>query len=83
MNSILFLNGDWGLGIGDWGLGMIDKNYKPSYFDQEALKFLYDQVNKAELSGKEGIDENKVIELDLSKKNIGPSHIKLLTDWEN
>ena len=22
MNSILFLNGDWGLGIGDWGLGI-------------------------------------------------------------
>ena len=66
---------------GYYVVGMIDKNYKPSYFDQEALKFLYDQVNKAELSGKEGIDENKVIELDLSKKNIGPSHIKLLIEY--
>jgi hypothetical protein len=66
---------------GYYVVGMIDKNYKPSYFDQETLKFLYDQVNKAELSSKEGIDENKVIELDLSKKNIGPSHIKLLIEY--
>lgn len=64
-----------------YAVGMIDKNYKPSFFDQEALKFLYEQVNKAELSSKEGIDENKVIELDLSKKNIGPSHIKLLIEY--
>ena len=62
-------------------VGLIDKNNKPSYFDQETLKFLYEQVNKAELSSKEGIDENKVIELDLSKKNIGPSHIKLLIEY--
>ena len=66
---------------GYYVVGMIDKNYKPSYFDQETLKFLYEQVNKAELSSKEGIDENKVIELDLSKKNIGPSHIKLLIEY--
>ena len=64
-----------------YAVGMIDKNSKPSFFDQETLKFLYEQVNKAELSGKEGIDENKVIELDLSKKNIGPSHIKLLIEY--
>ena len=66
---------------GYYAVGMIDKNYKPSYFDQETLKLLYDQVNKAELSYKEGIDENKVIELDLSKKNIRPSHIKLLIEY--
>ena len=66
---------------GYYAVGMIDKNYKPSYFDQETLKFFYDQVNKAELSYKEGIDENKVIELDLSKKNIRPSHIKLLIEY--
>lgn len=62
-------------------VGMIDKNFIPSYFDQEALKFLYEQVNKAELSRKEGIDESKVIELDLSKKSIGPSQIKLLIEY--
>ena len=66
---------------GVYAIGMIDDNQRPSYFDKETLKYLYEQVYKAKLSSTEGIDENIIIELDLSKKSIGPSHIKILTEF--
>ena len=65
---------------GIYSIGIIDQGLKPNYFDQETLKFLYEQVYKAKLSNKEGIDESNIIEIDLSKRNIGPTAIKYLTD---
>lgn len=67
---------------GAYAIGIVDKNEQPSFFDLDTLKFLYEQVNKAKLSSTEGIDENSIVELDLSKKSIGPSHIKFLTEFK-
>lgn len=67
---------------GFYVIGIIDKNLQVNYFDQETLKYLYFQVNKEELSKKEGLDVKNITELDLSRKNIGPSHIKLLTEFD-
>lgn len=66
---------------GVYAIGIIDVNLKPCFFYRDTLKYLYDQVYKSKLSNSEGIDENKIIELDLSKKSIGPSHIKILTEF--
>ena len=66
---------------GVYAIGYIGKNSQPNYFDHETLKYLYEQVNKAKLSSTEGIDESNIVELDLSKKSIGPSHIKILTEF--
>ena len=66
---------------GVYAVGLINEKYQPSYFDQESLRFIYEQVNKAQLSNTEGIDVKNVFELDLSKKSIGPSHIKMLTEF--
>lgn len=66
---------------GIYSIGIIDQGLKPNYFDQETLKFLYEQVYKAKLSNKEGIDESNIIEIDLSKRNIGPTAIKYLTEY--
>ncbi len=66
---------------GVYAVGLINEKFQPSFFDRETLKYLYEQVNKAQLSNTEGVDVKNVIELDLSKKNIGPSHIKMLTEF--
>ena len=66
---------------GVYAVGIIGKNEEPIYFELDILKFLYEQVNNAKLSNREGIDENNIVELDLSKKSIGPSHIKILTEF--
>ena len=66
---------------GIYAVGLIDEKNQPSYFDNETLKFLYGQVNKAQLSNTEGVDVKNIIDLNLSKKNIGPSHIKMLTEF--
>ena len=66
---------------GVYAVGIISYNAEPIFFEAETLKYLYQQVYKAKLSNTEGIDENNIIELDLSKKSIGPSHIKILTEF--
>ena len=66
---------------GVYAIGIIDKELQPFYFDIQAVKYLYEQVYKATLSNTEGIDENNIVELDLSKKAIGPSHIKMLAEF--
>ena len=66
---------------GAYAIGIIDTNLKPCFFYKDTLKYLYDQVYRSKLTNSEGIDENNIIELDLSKKSIGPSHIKILTEF--
>ena len=66
---------------GVYAVGIIGNNVEPCYFEADTLKYLYEQVYKAKLSNTDGIDENNIIELDLSKKSIGPSHIKILTEF--
>ena len=66
---------------GVYAVGIIGNNKEPIYFEKDTLKFLFEQVYKAKLSNSEGIDENNIIELDLSRKSIGPSHIKILTEF--
>ena len=66
---------------GAYVLGIYNKNRQSSFFDHDSLKFLYEQVYNAKLSNTDGIDVKNIVELDLSKKNIGPSHIKILTEF--
>ena len=66
---------------GVYAVGVIGNNAEPCYFETDTLNYLYEQVYKAKLSNTDGIDENNIIELDLSKKSIGPSHIKILTEF--
>ena len=66
---------------GVYAVGIIGSNGEPCFFEADTLKYLYEQVYKAKLSNTDGIDENNIIELDLSKKSIGPSHIKILTEF--
>jgi hypothetical protein len=79
MGGVLYYKNSKSGGV--YAIGILDKNCQPSFFDHETLKYLYEQVNKAKLSTTEGIDESNIIELDLSKKSIGPSHIKILTEF--
>ena len=66
---------------GVYAIGVINKEGEPVYFDINTLQFLNDQINNANLSQTGGIDESNIIELDLSKRSIGPSHIKILTEY--
>lgn len=66
---------------GVYAVGVVDKNLQPFYFDGETVNILYKQVYKSTLSNTEGIDENIIYDLDLSKKSLGPTHIKLLTEF--
>ena len=65
---------------GAYAIGMLDINLNPILFDGETLNFLYKIVYGERGYSITNIDET-VIELDLSKKNIGPSHIKILTEF--
>ena len=66
---------------GVYAVGIIGLNVEPIYFEEDTIKYLYEQVYKAKLSNSDGIDESNIVELDLSKKNIGPTHIKILTEF--
>jgi hypothetical protein len=66
---------------GSYAIGIYNKNEEFSFFDRKTLQFLYEQVHNAKLSTTDGIDPKNIYELDLSKKNIGPSHIKMLTEF--
>ena len=65
---------------GAYAIGIIDINLNPILFDGETLNFLHKIVYGERGYSITGKDEN-VIELDLSKRNIGPSHIKILTEF--
>ena len=65
---------------GAYAIGIIDTNLNPILFDGGTLNFLYKIVYGETGYSISGKDEN-VIELDLSKRNIGPSHIKILTEF--
>ena len=77
IGGIIYYKNDKG---GAYVLGIIDKNINPILFDRETLTFLYKIIYGESRYSVTGIDEN-VIELDLSKKDIGPSHIKILTEF--
>ena len=66
---------------GAYVLGIIDNDLRAQYFDKETVKYLYQQVYTAKLSNKGGIDESNIIEIDLSKKNLGPQQIKYLCEY--
>lgn len=66
---------------GVYSIGVINKNGDPYFFNLKTLQFLNEQINNANLSQTGGIDESNIIELDLSKRSIGPSHIKILTEY--
>ena len=65
---------------GAYVIGLIDENLNPILFDRETLSFLHKIIFGESKYSESGLDEN-VIELDLSKKNVGPSHIKILTEF--
>ena len=65
---------------GAYVIGIIDENLNPILFDRETLSFLHKIIFGESKYSASGLDEN-VIELDLSKKNVGPSHIKILTEF--
>ena len=65
---------------GAYVIGIIDENLNPILFDRETLSFLHKIIFGESKYSDSGLDEN-VIELDLSKKNMGPSHIKILTEF--
>ena len=65
---------------GAYAIGIIDKDLNPFLFDRETLNFLHNIIYGKRTYSVSGFDGN-VIELDLSKKNFGPSHIKILTEF--
>ena len=66
---------------GAYVLGIIDNDLKPKFFNKETVKYLYMQVYKEKLSNKIDIDESKITEIDLSKKNMGTTQIKHLCQY--
>ena len=65
---------------GAYVIGIIDENLNPILFGRETLSFLHKIIFGESKYSDSGLDEN-VIELDLSKKNVGPPHIKILTEF--
>ena len=65
---------------GAYVIGLIDEDLNPILFDRETLNFLHKIIFGESRLSVSGIDEN-VIELDLSKKNMTPPHIKILTEF--
>ena len=65
---------------GAYVIGLIDENLSPILFDRETINFLYNILFGEKHYSISGIDEN-VIELNLSKRNIGPHDIQVLTEF--
>ena len=65
---------------GAYVLGLIDDDLSPILFDNETLHFIHNAVFGEKRYSLGNMEQN-VIELDLSKKDIGPGHIKVLIEF--
>ena len=65
---------------GAYVLGLIDSDLAPIFFDNEILNFLYGIIIGRTINSVCLVDQN-IVELDFSRRNLGPGHIKLLTDF--
>ena len=65
---------------GAYALGLIDKDLNPILFDRETINFLHNIIFGESSYSISGLDES-VIELDLSKRNMTPPFIKVLTEF--
>ena len=61
-------------------IGLIDNNLSPILFEGETLDFLHNTIFGQSRYSISGFDEN-VIELNLSKKDMGPQEMKILTEF--
>ena len=70
---------------GVYALAIINEFFEFQYFGENDMIFLNDMAYKGKLfrkSTNKGIDEDKIIKLDLSRNDFGPLEIKYLTDFK-
>ena len=70
---------------GAYVIAVINKLHCKQFFDRETMVFLVSAVNKGKLMRKKthkGIDEDNIVQLDLSRNDFGPLDIKYLTDFD-
>ena len=70
---------------GAYVIAIINECFEFLYFDCKIMTFLMNMVNKAKQIRKKfnkGIDEDDIIQLNLEGKNLGPSDIKCLSNFE-
>jgi len=70
---------------GAYAIAIINEFFEFQYFGENDMIFLNDMAYKGKLfrkSTNKGIDEDKIIKLDLSRNDFGPLEIKYLTDFK-
>ena len=70
---------------GAYVIAIITESFEFQYFDKKTMTFLLNMLNKAKQTKQKynkGIEDNDIVQLNLEGKNLGPSDIKYLCNFD-